>query len=150
MTATGNYWKLEKEDDVKHLLNPQALGIDARKVKESPFSDLLELYTLVAISSEDGELEKIKRDIVAPLLVIVDYIVANPESPNPSPLSTPRVGPVGAIPDPNLFPPQLLLLLLVLDYLEPCQNLEPASTITMGTDGHISTSSAPPSKRPKT
>ncbi|TQD83067.1 hypothetical protein C1H46_031380 [Malus baccata] len=114
-------------------------------VKESPFSDLLELYTLVAIPSEDGELEKIKRDIVAPLLVI-----ANPASPNPSPLSAPRVGPFGAIPDPNLFPPQLLILLFVLDYLEPCQNLKSAPAITMGTDGHISTSFAPPSKRPKT
>ncbi|CAN6701835.1 unnamed protein product [Malus baccata var. baccata] len=50
-------------------LNSKALGIDPRLIQSRSFNDLLQLYSIVAITCHDGNLEKIKKGIGAPALL---------------------------------------------------------------------------------
>ncbi|KAM2015484.1 hypothetical protein FF2_045211 [Malus domestica] len=95
------------------LLNSKALGIDPRLIQSRSFNDLLQLYSIVAITCHDGNLEKIKKGIVAPALLtggghqiilppdadigakgsiapLIDHISVNPDSRAPSP--APQLG----------------------------------------------------------
>ncbi|KAM1545323.1 hypothetical protein ACFX10_045680 [Malus domestica] len=113
-TVRGSFWRFSSEKSINHLHNgEEALGIDPRLIHSRSFNDLLQLYSIVAITCHDGNLEKIQKGIVAPALLtggghqiilppdadigakgsiapLIDHISGNPDSPAPSP--APQLG----------------------------------------------------------